>query len=59
MHPCAQERIVAAVRLTTPEEELYAYTTMWELQPFVDDRVVRAVQECASSGLQQGPDQPS
>jgi hypothetical protein len=57
--PCAQERITAAVRLTTPEEELYAFTTMWELQPFVDDRVIQALQEWASGDLPQGADPPS
>jgi hypothetical protein len=43
-----QIRIAGSLTLVTPAEELSTYRALLELQPYLDERLVGAVQELAS-----------
>eukprot|EP00249_Psilotum_nudum_P003814 c17304_g1_i2 orf=281-559(-) len=40
-----QEKIVSALGLDTPSEPLQNYYLMWDLRPFIDERVVNEALE--------------
>jgi hypothetical protein len=46
--PTLQVRVAGSLTLVTPAEELSTYRTLLELQPYLDERLVAAVQELAS-----------